>query len=793
MKLSLSWLKTFLDTKEDIARISEKLVELGIEIKRIVDLKNDLEPFLTAEITAIRKHPEADKLNLCTVNYGHGTNEIVCGASNVKVGLKVVLAPLGTVIPTNKMIIERRKIRGIESVGMLCSAEELGLSNKSDGILELPIDTKIGKKFVEACPEFCDPLIEVEVTPNRSDCFGIYGIARDLSSAKIGTFRQVHTPILKHSDLNPIKIEVDAKKEAPLFITTYISNLENGKSEGELYHLINSIEEESISAVVDITNYINFGFGQPMHAYDADKIEGTLRIVILDAHEKFIGLDGKEYQLEKGDLVIRDDKKICALAGIMGSESTKCTNHTKNVLLEAAVFDPITIAKTGRRLNLHTRAKHVFERGVDQDFTDTAIDIASEMILKNCGGNLGKKITVGMTTSKSKSIKFNLDKIEKLIGIKLNTQEIESILISLGFTLSSLKGTNIELTIPSWRHDISIEEDLIEEIIRVHGYNNIPELALPHDNISQKIDHKNRLLTQCRIALAARGCSELITWSFMSSDLAKKFSLYDGNLLLANPISEDMNMMRKSIIPNLISAVQKNLVRSISDTSFFEIGPIYGMHLTEHQHEVISGILSGNAIKRNLYKDQRSFDFFDAKAIFIEIASIFGTQEDELEFSSDNLPPWHHPGKAAVVKRDGTIVGILGEIHPLILKNMKINTPTVTFEIFFEELMNKNHTRKVYETSNYQPVSRDFAFILDKSTKAVDLIDTIKSISSPFIKSIDIFDIYEGEKILDNKKSIAINVVMQSMTSTLNDQEINYISDNIINAVRENLRGELRQ
>lgn len=790
MKFSLSWLKKFLDTDVSIELLSKKLVDLGIEIKRTVDLRMTLAPFITAEILSIRKHPEADKLNLCTVDYGHDQDEIVCGASNVRTGLKVVLAPLGAVMPTNNMVIERRKIRGVESVGMLCSAEELGLKSKYDGILELPEDTKVGQKFADL---FCDPMIEVEVTPNRSDCFGIYGIARDLAAAKVGILQNVAKPQLNEGNNNTIKIEISASKEAPLFVTRYIESIANKKTVGEVCNLLESIEEDTISSVVDITNYINFSFGQPMHAYDASKIDGPLHVVILEAPEKFVALDGKEYQLEKGDLVIRDNKKICSLAGIIGGESTKCDENTKNILLEAAVFDPITIARTGRRLNLNTRSKHVFERGVDQNFTDIAIDIASKMILENCGGVLGKKTVVGPSNTPAKSITFNSETIYSLTGVKLDSKEIESILVNLGFSLVSSKGEHLELEIPSWRHDIVIKEDIVEEIIRVHGYDSIPELILPRDNLSQKIDHKNRLLTECRILLGSKGYSELVTWSFMSSDLAKKFSLYDENLLLANPISEDLNIMRKSIIPNLLSAVQKNLARSISDLAFFEIGPVYDTSLTDNQREVVSGILSGNAIKRSIYKNQRGFDFFDAKSAFADLTKIFGINLDGLNFSKDGIPNWYHPGKAAVVKLNETIIGALGEIHPMILKNMKIGVPTIGFELFFESLMSHHHNRESYNISDYQPVSRDFAFILDKQITAHSLIKTIKSINSALIQSIDIFDVYEGEKIEDDKKSIAINIIMHSAESTLNEQDINSISDSIISAVDKDLGGKLRQ
>ena len=795
MKFTQSWLKQFLDTDIGVTDLVRSLTEIGIEVEKVIDKSPELAPFITAEITAIRKHPDADKLNLCTVNYGTGINEIVCGASNVRVGLKVVLAPLGTLIPTSKIVIEKRKIRGIESVGMLCSAAELGINEDSDGIIELPETTKVGERLLDALAELSDPLIEVEITPNRSDCLGIYGLARDAAAYGIGELKKLNYSSVSSAIKNPIHIIIEAEAECPLFITRYFSNVTNGDSNTKLQSLLRFIGEEPITAAVDITNYINYSFGRPMHVYDADKIDGKLYITTLESNATFYGLDGKEYSLETGDLVIRDDEKICCIAGILGGENTKCTSETQNILLEAAVFDPITIAKTARRLGLDTRAKYVFERGVDHNFTSTAVDIASDMLIKACGGLVSEKKIMGKEKIPSIKLKFHLEKIEKITGVNLPNKIITEILEKLGFDIEILSNEVIQVTVPSWRHDITIEEDLVEEIIRIHGFHNIKEKTMPAvaSFDKGKFGSRTRLLTEARSVLCSSGYYELITWSFMSSEIAKKFGIYDESLLLANPISEDLDIMRKSILPNLLSTVQKNNARSLDNLSFFEIGPVYGSEFVGRQLEVISGILSGQAVPRSIYQDSRNVDFFDAKRSVIDTLSLFGITELELNFSRDNIPAWYHPGKSSVVKLKNKEIAYLGELHPSILKIMKISKPTIGFEIFVDNLF--THTPKYTEKtiSEYQPVSRDFAFILDTKISADSLLKGVATINSDIIRNVSIFDVYEGENVGDLKKSVAINVIMQSDNATLTEKDITDLSEQIISYIAKTLGGTIRK
>lgn len=793
MKFTQSWLKRFLDYNATAAKVCEALTEIGIEMEKLVDRTQELSPFITAEILEIRKHPDADKLNLCTVNYGSGIDEIVCGAANIKKGLKVVLAPLGTKMPNSNIIIEKRKIRGIESVGMLCSTSELGISGDSEGILELPEDTKVGEKLLSVLPELADPLIEVEVTPNRSDCLGVYGIARDLAAYGMGSLKDLAYKDVKSSNSNKIKAIIEAEEKCSLFVTRYFSDIKNGQSDKSINSLLMAIGEAPISAVVDITNYMNYSFGRPMHAYDADKIKGVLRITELQSTEKFFGLDGKEYNLQPGDLVIKDDEKVCCIAGILGGENTKCDENTKNILLEAAVFDSVTITKMSRRLGIETRSKYVLERGVDHDFTLNAVAIASEMILSSCGGFASDCSFVGKERSTPKKICFNLDVVKKIAGLTLSEEACISILEKLGFQIEKESQGILQVTVPSWRHDISIKEDFVEEIARMYGFHNIVEKSLPKNSsiCTNTVDSKNKLITHISSLLCFSGYDELITWSFMHSEDAKSFGAYDENLLIDNPISEELNILRSSILLNMLITIQKNNARSLDNLSFFEIGPVYNSKLEGRQTNVVSGVLSGQSITRSIYKNDRNFDFFDAKRAVLDVLMIFGIQEEEVSFSS-GAQAWYHPGKSAVVKLDGKSVAYLGEIHPAILKKMKISKPTFGFEIFIDSLPVKNTDMQKFHISEYQPVHRDFAFVVDSNVSAESILKGIKSIDA-IIKDVSIFDVYEGEKVGEGKKSIATNVIMQSNSATLNENDIISVSERIISYVKKKLGGTIRQ
>lgn len=793
MKFTISWLKKFLDTNHSLDGICDALTESGTEVEKVVDRSLELAPFIVAQIKSVRKHPDADKLNLCQVDYGSGSDEIVCGAHNVREGLKVVLAPLGTVMPGGDFKIEKRKIRGVESVGMLCSAQELGLSGEGEGIIELPENVKIGEKLLKEMPQFADPMIEVEVTPNRPDCLSVYGIARDIAAYGVGSLKKLPGYKLIEDGNNPIEVKVFAKDKCSLFIHRYFADVRNSGSTSDIKFFLESIGETAVSAAVDVTNYMNYSFGRPMHVYDADKIRGDLVVAELDKSCKFLGLDGKEYDLKEGDLVIRDDEKVCGLAGIIGGESTKCDENTKNILLEAAVFDSVSIAKTARRLNIETRSKYVFERGVDHNFTAEAVDIASDLIANLCGGSVSKKTIVGQVTDSLGSLKFDLSKAEKILGVSLDKDIILDIFKRLCFVVKDLEDGNVEVTVPSWRHDIKIQEDLVEEIARIHGYNNIPEKMLPCTyNVSKgSIGDKDRKISQIKTSLAASGYSEIITWSFMSSEIAKKFGSYEDEMKLKNPISDDLDVMRGSVLPNLLSAVQKNNARSVDDLAFFEIGPIYSTKFSEKQTHIAAGILSGDAAERSIYKDNRSYDFFDAKKTVNNILSTYGVGEKDVVYSKANIPSWYHPGKSASVKLGKKLLGYVGEIHPTILKDMKISKPSVGFEIFLENIPSQEMDRDLIILSDYQPVARDFAFLLDADVVASDLINGISGIDA-IVRKVKIFDVYEGEKIEKGKKSVAVNVIMQSESKTLNEEIISNISNRIIKFVKTKLGGSIR-
>ncbi len=788
MKFSLSWLKEYLETDADIKRISETLTAIGLEVEEITDKSAELGAFIVAEILEAKKHPNADKLQICKVNTGSEILQIVCGAANARKGIKVVLAPVGSIIPANGMKIKDSKIRDIESCGMLCSGAELSVDEDSEGILELPTNSIVGDKFASIYG-LDDPIIEIAITPNRGDCLGVYGVARDLSAAGLGTLKTLATEKISGDFKSPISVTIENTKKTPLFIGRYIKNVKNGESPLWLQNRLKSIGLSPISTLVDITNFITFNFGRPSHVYDAKKIKGN--IVVRDAvrGDKIAALNDKEYELEAGMTVIADDRGAVALGGIIGGEPTGCAEDTTDIFLEIALFDSISIAETGRKLQIDSDARYRFERNVDPAFAEEGMEVLTKMIIELCGGEASEIVTAGAIPNLNKNINFDRSAVKRIIGIDPTDEEIDEILISLGFTIN---GKN--MGIPSWRSDVTIEHDIVEEIVRIYGFDKIPEISLPKiSNFKPALSPSQKKISSARRLLASRGMKEAVTFSFMSSKNADLFN-QGKNIQLANPISSDLDSMRPSILPNLLESLQRNSSRGFSDLSLFEIGAIFDSNLPMKQQLTATGIRAGSVTARNHYGDLRDFDIFDVKADFLEVISLYISGGKPLVTA--DTPDYYHPGKSGAVMLGKNVLGYFGEIHPSILKKFDIKNNVVGFEIFLGNLpqpkAKKKYARAKMELSNFQSVERDFAFIVDENILAGDILSAVRKSDKKLISDVSLFDVYAGKNMEEGKKSVAISIKLQPKDRTLTDDEIESVSNKVIESVNKAVGGIIR-
>ncbi|AIL64843.1 Phenylalanine--tRNA ligase beta subunit [Rickettsiales bacterium Ac37b] len=790
MQITLNWLKTYLDTDANLDVIEKKLTQIGLEVEEVVNREKLLKPFIVAEIIEAGPHPKADKLKVCKVNNGKEILQIVCGAPNARQGIKVVLAPIGAIIPTNNMQIKASKIRDVESKGMLCSAEELGIEGGHDGIIELPVDASMGAQAIHYL-NVKDSTIEIAITPNRGDCLGIYGVARDLAAAGIGTLRPIEVPNFKPHFTSPINVKVvDINSLCPLLMGCYIKNIQNRPSPKWLQDILRDIGQQSINAVVDITNYICHSFGRPLHAYDADKIKGSLIARKAKASEKFLALNNKEYSFAGSEVVISDDEKILGMAGIIGGIASSSTLETTNIFLESALFDRINIAKSGRLHTIDSDARYRFERGVDPLFVEKGLSLAVKMILDICGGEVSSYVSSNQLGYQHQTMDFNVKKIESLGGIEMPVIKIKEILGKLGFEIVSEESQTLKLLIPSWRQDIEGQADIVEEIIRIHGYENISPVAMPYINGEANnipIEYKNMNLARKKLAM--RGLSEVITWSFMSSEKAALFGELRSELKLQNPINSELDYMRPSIIANLLEALKKNQFRNYNDISLFEIGPVFDN--IDQQYMVASGIRSGKNNQRNIYNDYRDYDVFDVKADLIAVLSEIGINENNLR--SSNSANWYHPGRSESLYLGKMQIACYGELHPKILRALDIKNRVVGFEIYLHNIDSKiRNKRKAFVVSDYQAVTRDYAFMLGCEQDAISIVNAVKALNEKIIQDIQLFDVYINEQDAEAKKSVAITVTMQAEDHTLNEEEIMKLSDAIISSVKAKTGAELR-
>ncbi|WP_341753647.1 phenylalanine--tRNA ligase subunit beta [Candidatus Tisiphia endosymbiont of Dioctria rufipes] len=793
MKFTLSWLKKFLDTESSVEEIAECLTMLGLEVEEVIDRVEELKDFEVAHILATKPHPSADKLKICDVQTREGILQIVCGASNARENIKVVLAKIGCEIPNGKFKIKESVIRGEKSCGMLCSEAELLVGTNSDGIIELMIDAKIGEPFIQYYG-YDDPVFDINVTPNRGDALGVYGIARDLASKGIGTLKELEVPPIAGEFKSTLALKIENKEACPLFCFREIRNLQNKTSPDWLKQLLQNIGLKPISAVVDVTNYISYSFGQPMHAYDKNKLSDNIQVAILKEKTKFLALNGKEYDLDVGDLVIQDDEQVLALAGIIGGDNSSCGIETQNILLEAACFSAKYITKTGRSLQIDTDSRYRFERNIDQAFTLKALNIASKMILSICGGEISDIVYNGDITFAQRFVEFPVNCLAKITGLSLNKIEICNILEKLGFAIVDI-GDTLKLTIPSWRHDIAIKEDIIEEIVRIYGYDKLDSIKLPEMQLTRIIPKEQRRISDIKRILATCGYDEVVTNSFMDSEGAKLFAPIKEELFLLNPISVDNNYMRPNLIANLLKLVQKNLARSIREIALVEVGPIFNSCTSDGELVFASVVRCGQYHVKDCHSEARLVDVFDIKSDLENVLNYTGLSIDKYQFCPTELP-YYHPTKSALIKLGKNVIAYFGQIHPSILKHFDIDCEIFAFEINIANIpfaKAKFAKRDEFIVSDFQPTFRDYAFVVDLEQPVGEMMTYIKNSNKKIIKSVDLFDVYVGDKLPSSKKSVAIKVQFQADDRTLNEADLNLLSQEIVTIVYEKFQGKLRE
>lgn len=796
MKITSSWLKDHLKTNANIEKIVSTLNNIGLEVESFGSAdKNNF--FFVAKIIKAEKHPNADKLKLCDVDIGSGKIvKVVCGASNARDGLLTVYAGPGAIILKNQLKIKVTNIRGIDSYGMLCSESELGLSDESQGITELDSKKfKVGSSYFKNNSE---PAIDISITPNRSDCQGVRGIARDLSTAGLGKLIDLEQIKLKTNIKNPFKVILQSNSACSSFAHCYIEGIKNSESPKWLKDKLIAVGMNPISAVVDITNYIMLDLNRPLHAYDADKIEKKVIVRASRKGEKFLALDNNTYSLEDGACLITNEKEILGLGGVIGGENSSISLDTKNIFLESALFDPVKISKIAKKLGINSDAKFRFERGVDPNGMEYGLKLAAKIIHKICGGKISNLIISGENNFKNKQIKFNSDKFEKIIGSKISPAEIKKILNNLGFKLKESKNI-YSVIIPTWRPDIKEEVDIVEELIRIRGYDKIQLIKPEIDSSKDVLTGKQKLHRFAQRSIANKGFMETITYSFTNSKIDSLFGMHNKSLLITNPISNDLDTLRSSIFSNLLIHIKNNIHRNFEDQKIFESGPVFFGSKPGEQIFVMGGIQIGKIYRKNWLEKDKEVDVFEIKDCVYKTLIELGIHEQDLTVIQES-ETYYHPGRSGKFYLNSNKklpIANFGEINPKIIKELDIKSgPIFGFQIFLNNIpvINKQNTEKKikYAVSNFQKIERDFAFIVDKKFEAEKIVNILLNVDKKLIKKIKIFDVFQGGNIEKNKKSIALNLLIQSQDKTLNDKEIDELSDKIIQTMQKSFDATLR-
>ncbi|WP_375606168.1 MULTISPECIES: phenylalanine--tRNA ligase subunit beta [unclassified Bartonella] len=803
MKFTLSWLKDHLETNASLDEICEKLTAIGLEVDHVDD-RSSLKGFVIAKVLTAIKHPDADKLQILSVDTGTATPvQVVCGAPNARAGLIGVLALPGTYIPGLDVTLSVGKIRGVESFGMMCSQAELELTNEHDGIIELPEDAPIGDSFA-AYAGLDDPIIDIGLTPNRSDCTGVRGIARDLAAAGMGKLKELSLSKLEPSFETPLDVSLDFSQGSSLclgFAWREVRNVQNGESPQWMQQRLNAIGLRPINALVDMTNYISFDLGRPLHVFDADKIKGNLCVRCAREEEQLQALNGKVYHLGAKNCVIADDEGVVSIAGIMGGERTSCDETTHRVIIESALWDAQSIAQTGRALSLISDARYRFERGVDPAFIETGLEIATELVLRLCGGEVSKKRIIGYQQQEIKQIAFPFSEIKRLTNLEIEPEKVISILTKLGFFVEG-KGDVVTVKVPSWRPDIMGKADLVEEVMRIYGLDKIK--PIPLENFAEG---KDQILTcaqirsrATRLALVQRGMKEAVTWSFISENQALAFGGGQEELKLVNPIAADMSVMRPSLLPGLIMAAQRNADRGFSDLSLFEVSSIYEGDTPDKQHRVVSGVRRGTEQFKGAGRfwngNATVVDVFDAKADALAVLEACDMDVGKVQIEV-GAPDWYHPGRSGVIKLGSKIIlGFFGVFHPATLETLDVSGPLCGFEIFLDRIPESKKkttkSRPPLKLSPFQMVRRDFAFIADKTVASSLIIRAASGADKKLIHSVQVFDIFEDLSFGEDKKSVAIEVTIQPIERTLTDEDLEKLASKIVDNVTKMTGAYLR-
>ncbi len=793
MKLTLSWLKDHLDTTASLQEIVETLTRIGLEVEHVHDPAAQLKDFTIARVIEAKPHPNADRLRVCMVDTGAGAPvQVVCGAPNARTGLRTVFSAPGTYIPAKKITLGKGVIRGVESLGMLCSAGELELPGDSDGIIELPEDAPVGAVYAQWA-KLDDPVIEINLTPNRPDAAGVAGIARDLAAAGLGKLKTPAVERIEGAGACPVGVKLDFVAHdahlAPVFALRLVRGVKNGPSPAWLQERLRAIGLRPINALVDITNFLTFDRARPLHVFDAKKVSGDLVVRRARAGEELLALDGKTYALDPGMVVIADESGVESLAGVMGGEASGCDDATTDVLIESALWDPHNIAHTGRKLGIVTDARYRFERGVDPAFTLPGLDLATKLVMELCGGAPSRTVVAGAVPGGLTVVDFPWSETKRLTGLDIANEEAAAILTRLGFMVED-RGAHAMVTAPSWRPDIEGKADIVEEIVRIVGVDNISATPLAREDgvAAPVLTLPQKRIRAARRALASQGLVEAVTWSFVSAAQAQAFGGGAADLALANPIASDLSDMRPSLLPGLIAAAGRNAARGFPDSALFEVGQIFAGADEKGQRIAAAGLRRGLATAqtegRHWAAPPAKAGVFDAKGDALALLQALGVATGGLQIVAGG-PAWLHPGRSGTLQfGPKAVVGHFGEIHPRTLAELDVEGPIAAFEIFIDALpapkAKPTKTKPKLELSDLQPVSRDFAFLMDRAAPAGDLLRAVLGADKALIVGASVFDIYEGTGVPEGKKSVAVAVTLQPREKTLTDAEIEAVAQKIV-------------
>jgi phenylalanyl-tRNA synthetase beta chain len=786
VKFTLGWLKEHLDTTASLEEIRDGLIGAGLEVEGISDPAEALKPFTVARVIEARPHPNADRLKVLDVETARGRVQVVCGAANARTGLIGLFAPPGTHIPGTGLDLEPGLIRGVESNGMMCSERELQLSDDHEGIIDLETELPVGTPAAVALG-LDDPVFHIKVTPNRPDALGVRGIARDLAAKGLGTLKPLDVRPVQGSFISPVAVRLAFDGDTspcPLFVGRYFRGVRNGPSPDWLARRLMAIGLRPISALVDITNYITYAFSRPLHVFDADRIRGNIQVRLARPGETIAALDGRTYELDPAVTVIADDEGAESIGGIMGGERSGCTDDTVNVFLEAALFDPVRTAASGRKLAIQSDARYRFERGVDPAFVIPGAEIATGMILDICGGSASELVIAGAVPAQDRRVTLRPSRVKTLGGLDVpQTRQVE-ILTALGFTVRETE-EGLECQVPSFRPDIRGEADLVEEVCRIIGLDKVPATPMRrlHAVARPVLTPLQRRIVAVRRRLASLGLNEAVTWSFLAESQARLFGGGQPELKLDNPISSELSDMRPSLLPNLIAATGRNMARGFADIGLFEVGQAYGGDRPEQETVRAAAVRRGAAAARHWASEARAIDVFDVKADSLAALAAAGAPVGNVQTVAGG-PSWFHPGRSGTLQLGPKLqLGWFGEIHPRVLQEMDVRGPLYGFEIILDavpEPRGRSALRPALEASDLMPIKRDFAFVVDDSVEAEKLVKAVRGADKVLISDVVVFDVFAGGAIGAGKKSVAIEITISPRERSLTEQEIEAISAKVV-------------